>query len=136
MTNTCIQHNSFDLYRFDSLEKLCAKCGMTLRETAYLICGSGNIPPLDSDIESFRKWQSFGIKPDMTPGIQALSSGKAQIESHGELCSNYVRRMAWEGHNSHGGFAWEGTDYWDQYPKWFTKILLFWHYRYNGSDND
>lgn len=98
-------------------------CGLTSRETAYVICGGGHVAPLDDDVRAFRRWQTSGRRPRVTPGVSVLAAGKAQIESAGSICSNNNRRLSW----LKGDDGWEGVSFWREYPSWFTRIILWWH---------
>jgi hypothetical protein len=120
----------WDRFRFDVLTQHCQSCGLTRRETVFVIAAGAHIAPFDDDVRAFRLWQSKGIEPGDSDGVQVLKRGKAQVESEGDLCSNSVRRRAYFGESKNGDGCWEGTAYWDEYPAWFTEILLWWHPRY------
>lgn len=121
-----------DLYKFEILYNQCKREGLTDRETAFVISSGSVIVPFPEDIKAFRDFQSKGIRPNFeTYGFETLKRGQAQIESIGDLCSNYVRKTAY--FNGNINYAWEGTEYWKQYPKWYTKILLYWHPKFKNE---
>lgn len=123
----------YDKFKFDVLSRHFLSCGLSQRETVFLLCSNVHICPLDADIKVFRDFESKGIlPPNYDIDNNPLKQGKAQVESIGELCSNYIRRSSYWGNPKYPLLeCWEGTEYWDQYPDWFTKILLWWHPKYN-----
>ena len=113
-------------YRFDIVCGLCKRAGMTARETAFFLHSGKTIPPFKDEIDAWRQRESFGKDISITNGIENLLRGKADIESSGDFCSNSDRTQ-----NTSMTSGWEGTAYWDQFPGWYTKIVLWWHPKYN-----
>lgn len=118
-----------DAFIFDVVSSLCDRAGMSTREKVIFMLSGRIIPPFPWDLDAWRSRESSGSPIDCTvPGIAAMLSGKSRLESKGPLCTCRQRETAYYDSEDVGG--WEGTDYWDSYPLWYTSIVLRWHPRY------